>query len=85
MLKRHKIKCKLLVFRSYNSWIRLSSRGRLQDHQLCVDDQFLFFNPKAGLTYSLSEAKIYFSYAKAQREPNRTDYENGSPKPEKLE
>ena len=48
-------------------------------------DQFLFFNPKAGLTYSVSEGqKFYFSYAKAQREPNRTDYENGSPKPEKL-
>tara|TARA_A200000113_G_scaffold30966_1_gene25765 strand:- start:3069 stop:5288 length:2220 start_codon:yes stop_codon:yes gene_type:complete len=50
-----------------------------------VSDQFLFLNPKAGLTYSLSNAqKFYFSYAKAQREPNRTDYENGAPKPEKL-
>lgn len=50
-----------------------------------VDDQFTFFNPKAGLTYTLSQKQnIYFSYAKAQREPNRTDYENGSPKPEKL-
>ena len=28
---------------------------------------------------------LYFSYAKAQREPNRNDYENGSPKPEKLD
>ena len=50
-----------------------------------VYDQFTFFNPKAGLTYTLSQKQnIYFSYAKAQREPNRTDYENGSPKPEKL-
>ena len=50
-----------------------------------VDYQFTFFNPKAGLTYTLSQKQnIYFSYAKAQREPNRTDYENGSPKPEKL-
>ena len=50
-----------------------------------VSDQFLFLNPKAGLTYSLSnKQKFYFSYAKAQREPNRTDYENGAPKPEKL-
>ncbi len=50
-----------------------------------VTDDFLFFNPKAGLTYSFSDAqKIYLSYAKAQREPNRTDYENGTPKPEKL-
>jgi len=50
-----------------------------------VDDHFLFFNPKTGLTYALSQKQnIYFSYAKAQREPNRTDYENGAPKPEKL-
>ena len=51
-----------------------------------VDDDFLFFNPKAGLTYQVATGqKIYFSYAKAQREPNRTDYENGTPKPEKLD
>ena len=51
-----------------------------------VEDDFLFFNPKAGLTYELSPGqRLYFSYAKAQREPNRTDYENGNPKPEKLD
>lgn len=51
-----------------------------------VDDDFLFFNPKAGLTYKVaSRQKLYFSYAKAQREPNRTDYENGNPQPEKLD
>jgi iron complex outermembrane receptor protein len=27
---------------------------------------------------------LYFSYARANREPNRTDYENGDPKPETL-
>ena len=53
--------------------------------KLSVDDQLIFFNPKAGLTFKPSEDQsIYFSYAKAQREPNRTDYENGAPKPEKL-
>jgi iron complex outermembrane receptor protein len=51
-----------------------------------VDDDFLFFNPKAGLTYQVASGqKLYFSYAKAHREPNRTDYENGNPKPEKLD
>ena len=51
-----------------------------------VDDNFVFFNPKAGLTYDVASGqKLYFSYAKAQREPNRTDYENGNPKPEKLD
>jgi iron complex outermembrane recepter protein len=51
-----------------------------------VDDQFAFFNPKAGLTYSInSNNNLYFSYARANREPNRTDYENGNPKPEQLD
>ena len=50
-----------------------------------VDDTFNFFNPKAGLTYSLNQNnRLYFSYAVAQREPNRNDYENGNPRPEKL-
>ena len=50
-----------------------------------VNDNFNFFNPKAGLNYDINgKNKLYFSYAKANREPNRTDYENGSPKPEKL-
>ncbi len=50
-----------------------------------VDDTFNFFNPKAGLTYTLNQSnRLYFSYAVAQREPNRNDYENGNPRPEKL-
>jgi len=50
-----------------------------------VNDNFNFFNPKAGFNYDIDlKNKLYFSYAKANREPNRTDYENGSPKPEKL-
>lgn len=50
-----------------------------------VDDSFNFFNPKAGITYIINpNNKLYFSYARANREPNRNDYENGSPKPEKL-
>ena len=50
-----------------------------------IDDSFNFFNPKFGLTYAASEnAQWYISYAKAQREPNRTDYENGNPRPEVL-
>lgn len=50
-----------------------------------VNDNFNFFNPKAGLTYTVDNANaIYFSYARANREPNRTDYEGGSVKPEQL-
>lgn len=50
-----------------------------------VNDNFNFFNPKTGLTFDLDNKNaLYFSYARANREPNRTDYENGSPRPEKL-
>ena len=50
-----------------------------------VDDTFDFFNPKAGLNYEINEKNtLYFSYARANREPNRTDYEGGNVKPEKL-
>ncbi|MDI9255860.1 TonB-dependent receptor [Flavobacterium sedimenticola] len=51
-----------------------------------VNDTFHFFNPKAGLNYEFNDKNtIYVSYAKAQREPNRTDYESGNAKPEKLD
>jgi iron complex outermembrane receptor protein len=50
-----------------------------------VNDNFNFFNPKTGLNYTMNEKNtIYFSYARANREPNRTDYETGNVKPEKL-
>jgi iron complex outermembrane receptor protein len=47
-----------------------------------VNDKFNFFNPKAGLSYSLSKNDIlYSSYAIANREPNRTDYLGNDVKP----
>ena len=50
-----------------------------------VDDTFNFFNPKVGVTYDLNDSNnLYLSFAVANREPNRNDYENGNPKPEKL-
>jgi len=51
-----------------------------------IDESFTFFNPKAGITYSLNQNNnFYFSYARANREPNRTDFEsNADIKPEQL-
>jgi iron complex outermembrane receptor protein len=50
-----------------------------------VNDSFNFFNPKAGLVYNLDRNhNFYFSWAVGNREPNRNDYENGNPKPERL-
>ncbi len=51
-----------------------------------VNENFNFLNPKAGITYLLDKkSNIYFSYAKANKEPNRTDFEYGTPKPESLD
>lgn len=53
--------------------------------EFIIDEDYSFFNPKAGLTLTLNEEnKIYASYARANREPSRTDFENGNPVPETL-
>lgn len=50
-----------------------------------VNDIFRFWNPKTGLTYAINKnQQLYLSYARAQREPNRNDYQDGNPRPEKL-
>lgn len=51
-----------------------------------IDETFNFFNPKAGVTYQFSENNnVYFSYARANREPSRKDFENNANvKPEQL-
>jgi iron complex outermembrane receptor protein len=51
-----------------------------------VDESFSFFNPKAGITYTMNtNNSLYFSYARANREPNRSDFENNPDvKPEQL-
>lgn len=80
---------------NYQLTTKLSLYGDLQYRQVqyqangvaagLVNDTFHFFNPKAGLNYTLNAKNIlYFSYARANREPNRTDYEGGTVKPEKL-
>ncbi len=54
--------------------------------KISVNDKFSFLNPKFGINYNLNGlTRMYFSYASASREPNRTDYENGNPKPEKMD
>lgn len=47
-----------------------------------VNESFNFFNPKFGLSYTLSEKSVlYGSYAVSNREPNRSDYIDGEVKP----
>ncbi len=63
--------------------INYSANGVMNEK---VKQDFKFFNPKAGFTYTINpNSNVYGSYARANREPNRTDFENGTPKPEKLD
>ena len=42
-----------------------------------VDKQYHFFNPRAGVSYTLAERNnFYFSFAVAQKEPTRDDFTN---------
>ena len=66
---------------SYTANGTLFEPGALLD----VDENYTFFNPKAGLTYRLDSGNsFYLSYARANREPARVDFENGNPEPESL-
>lgn len=55
-----------------------------------LNKNYLFFNPKAGLTYHMSpESNILFSFAVAHKEPARSDFldyfgQIAEPKPERL-
>jgi iron complex outermembrane receptor protein len=50
-----------------------------------VDATFSFFNPKFGFTYKINQNNsFYTSFAVANREPNRNDFENGVTTPETL-
>ncbi len=52
---------------------------------LNVDQNYNFFNPKAGTTFKLNKSnQFYFSYGRANREPRRSDFEEGITTPEKL-
>lgn len=60
--------------------------GFIVDGFESLNKSFNFFNPKFGLFYNLNENNdLFFSFARAHREPTRTDYANANPKEEKLD
>jgi len=63
-----------------------TSTGYIEDGFENLDKSFNFFNPKLGLFYNLNKNNnLFFSFARAHREPTRTDYANGNPNEEKLD
>ena len=53
---------------------------------MLIDESYSFFNPKVGVSYQLAPcSSLYASYARANREPSRSDFEsNPEIKPEQL-
>lgn len=54
---------------------------------LSVDQQYTFFNPKAGLTYAANNWTAFASYSVGNKEPVRDDFEAAEgeqPRPERL-
>ena len=68
-------------------FISYKTTGQNSDvEDLIIDKNYNFFNPKFGASYKINlENQLYASFARAHREPNRTDFENGNPKPERLD
>ncbi len=61
--------------------------GFKNNPSLVIKNNYNFLNPKAGITYNKNNWQLYASYALAQHEPNRDDFEAGQtqqPKPELL-
>ncbi|WP_369048416.1 TonB-dependent receptor [Tenacibaculum sp. UWU-22] len=61
-------------------FVTYTTQGLTSDrNNLSIDKSYNFFNPKLGLTYKVNtKNNIYVSYARANREPNRNDFENGN-------
>ena len=66
--------------------ISYSANGNLKGPEpISIDKNYGFFNPKAGMVYTHNpKNKFYVSFARANREPSRSDFENGNPQPEEL-
>lgn len=61
--------------------------GFRDNPEIVINNAYKFFNPKIGMNYSSGPLRVYASFARAQKEPNRDDFEtglSGLPRPEKL-
>lgn len=85
------------VTKTFNKWILFADlQYRMINYtidgiddngtDLNIKDDLTFFNPKAGVTYNYNKNNdMYFSFARANKEPKRSDYIDGdNPKPEQL-
>jgi iron complex outermembrane recepter protein len=67
--------------------INYTIKGFRDNPSLLIKNNYNFVNPKLGITYNKTSWQVYASYALAEHEPNRDDFEagnNNQPKPELL-
>ncbi|HRP54969.1 TonB-dependent receptor [Agriterribacter sp.] len=67
--------------------VRYQLDGFRDNPALFVSNTYHFINPKAGISYTSQSWSGYISYALANKEPNRDDFEAGAeqqPRPETL-
>lgn len=67
--------------------VRYDIEGFRNNPDLAINQDWLFFNPKVGLRYTKNNNSFFASFAIANKEPNRDDFEAGTreiPKHETL-
>ncbi len=57
--------------------IKYNINGFKNNPQLIINKNYLFINPKFGVTYNNKNYQAYLSYSMAGKEPNRDDFEAG--------
>ena len=67
--------------------VKYTIDGFRDNPAVSINSRYNFINPKIGINYSKNGWKSYLSYAIANKEPNREDFETSTaqlPKPERL-
>ena len=65
-----------------------SINGFRYNPTLTISNNYFFVNPKAGIVYTTGSTRAYLSYGRAEKEPNRDDFEASAteqPLPEILQ
>ena len=57
--------------------IKYNINGFKDNPQLIINKNYLFINPKLGVTYNNNNYQVYLSYSMSGKEPNRDDFEAG--------
>ncbi|MGF2414006.1 TonB-dependent receptor [Ferruginibacter sp.] len=65
--------------------INYNINGFRDNPTLTIKNKYSFLNPKLGITYNKNNWQAYASYALAQKEPNRDDFEAGNTQQPKRE